>query len=265
VETRPGLTGTVLRTSGVVAVLLGAATAAWLVRAPWPALPDEVAVPARGETVAAYAPDGSPVFVRDDPAAGLTVLGAVDPHGPRLVVYCPSSGWYEAPASGSRFTPAGSWVAGPAPAGLVEVAYERVGGHLRLGAVPPTEDGPPRDRPEQPGDVGPVGPACVEDDLLDAVFHPPPDGSLPPASAVVRSDEPNFRWVEARVEQVGAPHEPGSHLRVCDRADTACPPDAAEAPGYLWGGASFEGAVLLRAPEGRAEVLFPALPEDLAG
>jgi hypothetical protein len=256
--------GPVLRTAAVFLVIAGAAAIAWWVREPWPALPDEVAVPARGETVATYAPDGAPVFVRDDPAAGLTVLGATDPHGPRLIAYCPSSGWYEAPASGSRFTPAGTWVAGPAPAGLVEVPHRRAGERLQIGAVPPTSEGSPRDRPERPGDVDPVGPACVEEELLDAVVHLPPAGRLPPASTVLRRDEPSFRWVTARVEQVGAPHEPGSHLRICDLTEAACPPDAAEAVGYVWGD-GFEGAVLLRAPEGRAEVLFPALPEDLAG
>jgi hypothetical protein len=268
VGTRPGWAGPVLRTAGVFGVLLGVATVAWLVRPPWPALPDEVAVPARGETVATYAPDGAPVFVRDDPDAGLTVLGATDPHGPRLIVYCPSSGWYEAPNSGSRVTPAGSWAGGPAPYGLAEVLHERTGDRLRLGAVPPTDEGSPRDRPEQPGDVGPVGPQCMEGPSLDeAVRHLPPAGRLPPASTVLRHDEPSFRWVVARIEQVGDPSEPGSHLRVCDVTDRgACPLDAAEAIGYLWGDEPYEGAVLLRAPEGRGEVLFPALdPEDLTG
>jgi hypothetical protein len=267
VEPRARRVGPALRTVGVFAGLLGVAAVVSWVRAPWPALPEEVTVPARGETVATYGPDGAPVFVRDDPAAGLTVLGATDPHGPRLVLYCPSSGWYEAPASGSRFTPAGSWVGGPAPAGLVEVPHDRTGELLRLGAVPTTDEGPPRDRPEGPGDVGPVGPACVEEELpADVVLHLPPEGRLPPASAVLGRDEPSFRWVAARVEQVGDPPEPGSHLRVCDLTDEdACPPDAAEATGFLWRGGVHEGAVLLRAPEGRAEVLFPALPEDLAG
>jgi hypothetical protein len=267
VETRAARARPVLRTVGVFVALLAVAAVVSWVRAPWPSLPEEVAVPARGETLATYAADGAPVFVRDDPDAGLTVLGATDPHGPRLVVYCPSSGWYEAPASGSRFTPAGSWVGGPAPAGLVEVPHERTGDRLRLGAVPPTEEGPPRDRPERPGDVGPAGPACVEEELSeDVVLHLPPQGGLPPASAVLGRDEPSFRWVVARVEQVGVPTEPGSHLRVCDLADEgACPPEAAEAAGFLWRDGVHEGTVLLRAPEGRAEVLFPALPEDLAG
>jgi hypothetical protein len=267
VETRAGWAGPVLRTAGVFVALVGvAALVSWL-RAPWPALPEEVPVPARGETVATYAPDGAPVFVRDDPAAGLTVLGATDPHGPRLIVYCPSSGWYEAPASGSRFTAAGSWVGGPAPSGLVEVPHRRTGDHLRLGAVPPTGQGSTRGRPEQPGDVGPVGPACVEEARLDdAVLHLPPAGSLPPASAVLGRDEPSFRWVVARVEQVGVPPESGSHLRVCDATDGgACPFDATEASGYLWRDGVYEGAVLLGVPEGQAQVLFPALPQDLAG
>jgi hypothetical protein len=269
VETRARRVGPVLRAVGVfVALLVVAAVVSWM-RAPWAALPEEVAVPARGETVATYAPDGAPVFVRDDPDAGLTVLGATDPHGPRLVLYCPSSGWYEAPASGSRFTARGSWVGGPAPAGLVEVPHQRTGERLRLGAVRPRDEGPPRDRPEGPGDVGPVGPACVEEELPeDVVVHLPPDGRLPPASAVLGRDEPSFRWVVARVEQVGVPNEPGSHLRICDVTDEdTCPPDAArsQANGYLWRGGIHVGTVLLRAPDGRAEVLFPALPEDLTG
>jgi hypothetical protein len=261
VATRPGWAGPVVRTAGVFATLFGVAAIAWWVRAPWPALPDEVAVPTRGATVAAYAPDGAPVFVRDDPDAGLTVLGATDPHDPRLIVYCSSSGWYEAPGSGSRFTPAGSWAGGPAPFGLVEVPHQPSEARLRLGTVPPTAAGPPRDRPERAGNVGPFGPACVEDgSSADAVHHVPPEGRLPAASVVLRRAEPNFRWVLARVEQVGAPHEPGGHLRVCDLpVEVSCPPDAATLDGWVWGREGIhEGPILLRAPGGRAEVRFPA-------
>jgi hypothetical protein len=259
--TRSRWAGPVLRTAGVFVVIFGVAAVAWWVRTPWPALPDEVAAPARGETVATYAPDGAPVFVRDDPDAGLTVLGATDPHDPRLVVFCASSGWYEAPASGSRFTAAGSWAGGPAPFGLAEVPHQRTGARLRLGTVPPTDEGPPRDRPERPGDEGPVGPSCIDDGVsAGAVRHLPPEGRLPAASVVLRRAEPAFRWVVARVEQVGVPNEPGSYLRVCDvPAEGSCPPDAATLDGWVWGReGAHEGPILLRAPGDQVEVRFPA-------
>lgn len=87
----------------------------------------------------------------------IVALTAADPASPERVYYCPSSGWFEAPTSGSRFDHFGFYREGSVARGLDRVRVRQASGAIQIrpsdraaGPIAPLTDG-----------AGARGPACV--------------------------------------------------------------------------------------------------------
>jgi hypothetical protein len=95
-------------------------------------------------------------YVVTDPPQSPIALLARSPQMGEPVEFCPSSGWFEDPAHGSKFDRLGRYELGPAPRGLERMASIVADGVLR---VAPTEItlGPPRGEKA----AAPAGPFCT--------------------------------------------------------------------------------------------------------
>jgi hypothetical protein len=95
-------------------------------------------------------------YVVADPPQSPIALLARSPQMGEPVEYCPSSGWFEDPAHGSKFDRLGRYELGPAPRGLDRMASIVADGIVW---VDPTEItlGPPRGEKA----AAPAGPFCT--------------------------------------------------------------------------------------------------------
>lgn len=148
---------------------IGAATLAMVVLVTGLALltdkPVTFPLPPAGEAAAHRMPDGLPVFVAHEESGEVHVVDARNPREPEgaLVSWCRSSGLFEDLHYGSRFTPAGDWIGGPAPHGLTRFHARRIGDEVVVGHV---AGAPRRPAPEGVGRSGPDrppgrGPSCL--------------------------------------------------------------------------------------------------------
>lgn len=96
-------------------------------------------------------------YVVADPRQSPIALLARSPQMGEPVEYCPSSGWFEDPAYGSKFDRFGRYELGPAPRGLDRMAIVVLDGVVW---VDPTEItlGPPRG---EKAAAAPAGPFCT--------------------------------------------------------------------------------------------------------
>lgn len=124
-----------------------------------------VAVPPVGEATAVALSDGTPVWIANTEAFGVTVVAGRTPFRPDGIVqvtrWCPSSeGFYEL-HGGSRFSGDGTYAFGPAPGGLATYQVEPAGeGQVRIvGGQAGTARPPPKVWPPPTGEDGfPVSP-----------------------------------------------------------------------------------------------------------
>lgn len=225
-------------------------------------------VPPVRQAIAAYLDDGTPVFVSQPAEGDVWVLDAVDPKKPTLLAFCASSGWFEDPWHGSRFSGWGDWVGGPAPTGMlaypIEVASD--GETVRVLRPPRTAPAPARGDHRADGELNqPRGPMCTEGPMGEPrmtehaeVHHVPADVPMMDGRDV-RAD--GWAWVRLVLREV-------------DGVVFACAPDGSctqDAPPlridpdwfYLGAGlASIDGTVrvqLARETEpGTIETILPA-------
>lgn len=125
----------------LVAALIAAAAAVAVML--WPpatgpeAAPDALPMPPRGGVIAAFAPDGHPVWVIRHEDGAISVLDAFSTHVPfginKPTWWCPRSRVIEDPFHGATYNEFGEPVGGPAPRGLVPYAFEVRAGHLFIG------------------------------------------------------------------------------------------------------------------------------------
>lgn len=132
-----------------------------------------LAVPPVGQASADALPDGTPIWIANTDAFGVTVVDGRAPFRPEGIVqltrWCPSAeGFYEL-YGGSRFTGDGTYAFGPAPGGLATYEIEPAGeGQVRIvagqaGAArpPPQVWPPPTDGEGYPlPDAAAAGPFC---------------------------------------------------------------------------------------------------------
>lgn len=157
----------------------------------------EVPVPGRGVS-AEVLEDGTPVWVVRHADATVSVLDAVSSHRPwgagNLVAWCPSSGWFEDPASGSSFDEWGRVRSGPAPAGLATFVVRDEQQDLVIVAGPPMLQ-PRRDaagsRPP------PLGPDCFAEGASGRLHHSLGDQSPVSVQEVVSVPEGEVVYVRA--------------------------------------------------------------------
>lgn len=144
--------GVALAAAGIVVAAIGVGVPG---RSPGPAW-------VRGAAMSVVRADG-PVFVRSADAFLVAVgpgraiaISARSPQMSEPVRYCPSDGWFEDPAHGSKFDGLGRYVLGPAPNGLDRLAVRYVEGAVWIDPAAVTE-GPPRGTPHTP----PAGSFCL--------------------------------------------------------------------------------------------------------
>jgi len=96
-----------------------------------------------------------PAYVVVDPPRSPIAVLARSKHLGERIIYCPSSGWFEDPAHGTKFDRLGNYELGPAPRGLDRLATLVQDGVVW---VSPNEVtlGPPRGS----HDIKPTGPFC---------------------------------------------------------------------------------------------------------
>jgi Rieske Fe-S protein len=96
-----------------------------------------------------------PAYVVVDPPRSPIALLARSTHLGERIIYCPSSGWFEDPAHGTKFDRLGNYELGPAPRGLDRLATLVQDGVVWVNPNEVTP-GPPRGS----HDVKPAGPFC---------------------------------------------------------------------------------------------------------
>jgi Rieske Fe-S protein len=96
-----------------------------------------------------------PAYVVVDPPRSPIALLARSTHLGERIIYCPSSGWFEDPAHGTKFDRLGNYELGPAPRGLDRLATLVEDGVVWVNPNEVTP-GPPRGS----HDVKPAGPFC---------------------------------------------------------------------------------------------------------
>ena len=96
-----------------------------------------------------------PAYVVVDPPRSPIALLAQSTHLGERVIYCPSSGWFEDPAHGTKFDRLGNYGLGPAPRGLDRLATLVQDGVVWVNPNEVTL-GPPRGS----NDIKPTGPFC---------------------------------------------------------------------------------------------------------
>ena len=204
-------TGTVL--TAVLSGCLIVAGVLWLVPSlPQPLEPrsaeptlagsDIVDVPPRGEARPVFLADGSPAFVvthEDGSASAVAAFSAHVPWGIEyLVMWCPSSGWFEDPFHGSKYDEYGTYWDGPGPSGLGVYRTDELEDRVRVRsgtAYVAPRPGQPQSSPPPLGGmdpgiltpssvdpVGPRGPFCTSAD--EAVFHKPSAENATPLEAI---------------------------------------------------------------------------------
>jgi hypothetical protein len=144
--------------ASVALAIVGVVVVALAVRAPRPSLGGAWV---RGAAMSVVR--GRPVYVRGadaylvavGPSRAIALL-ARSPQMGEPVRYCPTSGWFEDPAHGSKFDGLGRYVLGPAPHGLDRLALRLIGGVAWVDPAAVTT-GPPRGTPH----TRPAGPFCV--------------------------------------------------------------------------------------------------------
>lgn len=159
-----------------------------------------VQLPASGNAVATFLPDGQPVFVVTSWGGTTSVVDAVSTHRPYGVGYvigwCPSSQTFDDPYHGSRWSSDGRYLLGPAPADLPTYTYRTLEGRITIDPNPtaPTTRSTTRLRI--------AGSYCRPKDLVEPTFASGAWRS--PANAVAGGDG----WVgvlgELRVTRDGA-------------------------------------------------------------
>ena len=96
-----------------------------------------------------------PAYVVVDPPRSPIALLARSTHLGERIIYCPSSGWFEDPAHGTKFDRLGNYELGPAPRGLDRLATLVQDGVVWVNPNEVTL-GPPRGS----HDIKPTGPFC---------------------------------------------------------------------------------------------------------
>jgi Rieske Fe-S protein len=96
-----------------------------------------------------------PAYVVVDPPRSPIALLARSTHLGERIIYCPSSGWFEDPAHGTKFDRLGNYELGPAPRGLDRLATLVEDGVVWVNPNEVTP-GPPRGS----HDVKPARPFC---------------------------------------------------------------------------------------------------------
>ena len=176
-----------------------------------------VQLPASGNAVATFLPDGQPVFVVTSLGGATSVVDGVSTHRPYgvgyLIGWCPSSQTFDDPYHGSRWSSDGSYLLGPAPADLPTYTYRTLDGRI---IIDPNPTAPTRRSTTRPRIAGPN---CRPKDLVEPTFASGAWRS--PANAVAGGDG----WVdvlgELRVTRDGA--------ELCDPSGSC--PNAVPAPG----------------------------------
>jgi hypothetical protein len=97
--------------------------------------------PAAGQAVAAYLPDGTPIWLIGHPDGSVSALSAFDTHTPfnlgKLTWWCRPARAIDNPHHGSKWDEYGVKLGGPAPAALASWAVTTGGGQVTLGATRP--------------------------------------------------------------------------------------------------------------------------------
>ena len=106
--------------------------------ATWPGGTNVLPIPAPGRAAPAFLADGSPIFVVTTEGGSTHVFSAVSTHKPygigELIGWCPGSQTFLDPLHGSMWFATGTYLAGPAPTGLVPFGFTVLaGGELRVG------------------------------------------------------------------------------------------------------------------------------------
>jgi hypothetical protein len=96
-----------------------------------------------------------PAYVVVDPPRSPIAVLARSTHLGERIIYCPSSGWFEDPAHGTKFDRLGNYELGPAPRGLDRLATLVQDGVVWVNPNEVTL-GPPRGS----HDIKPTGPFC---------------------------------------------------------------------------------------------------------
>ena len=97
----------------------------------------------------------APAYVVVDPPRSPIAVLARSTHLGERIIYCPSSGWFEDPAHGTKFDRLGNYELGPAPRGLDRLATLVQDGVVWVNPNEVTL-GPPRGS----HDIKPTGPFC---------------------------------------------------------------------------------------------------------
>jgi hypothetical protein len=151
-------------------------------------------VPAIGQVAPANLADGRPVFVVHHPDGAVSVIDGFSTHVPfglaKVIGWCPTSRTFYDPFHGSQWTETGSYVAGPAPTGLVTYGATMLpDGRVNVGpAITPAPRG-------TGGAFEPAGPFCVPPGD-DTVYPTLPTRVFGSPSAVVETSPPG--WVAIR-------------------------------------------------------------------
>jgi hypothetical protein len=159
-----------------------------------------VQLPASGNAVATFLPDGQPVFVVTSLGGATSVVDGVSTHRPYgvgyLIGWCPSSQTFDDPYHGSRWSSDGSYLLGPAPADLPTYTFRTLDGRIIIDPNPTAPTTRSTTRPRI------AGPNCPPKDLVEPTFASGAWRS--PANAIAGGDG----WVdvlgELRVTRDGA-------------------------------------------------------------
>jgi hypothetical protein len=168
-------------------------------------------LPPSGTASAAILDDGRPVFVVNDPQAGVWVIDAQRPQPPgtlgELVAWCPETSLFVDLGDGATYAPDGRQLGGPADQGLVAFATRpapddparvivgadtELRGRVAAGSEPPT--------------------ACTS----EIVLHEPHGDETFDPSVAADQEPPGWIWLEGTLRVVG------DEVRLCDGRGSTC-------------------------------------------
>ena len=168
-------------------------------------------LPPSGMASATILDDGRPVFVVNDPEAGVRVIDAQRPQPPgtlgELVAWCPETHQFVDPGDGATYAPDGALLGGPADQGLVAFATRAAPDDpARVIVGSDTElRGRVADGAESPTD-------CTS----GMVVHEPHGDEMFDPSVAADQEPPGWIWLEGTVRVVG------DEVRLCDGRTSSC-------------------------------------------
>lgn len=168
-------------------------------------------LPQSGTASAAVLDDGRPVFVVNDPEAGVWVIDAQRPQPPgtlgELVAWCPETRRFVDPGDGATYAPDGALLGGPAEQGLIVFTTR------------PAPDDPARvlvgTDTELRGRVS-AGTELPTGCPSGMVVHEPRDDEMFDPSVAADQEPPGWIWLEGTVRVIG------EEVRLCDGRDSTC-------------------------------------------